>query len=219
MNTSKSLMVLGSLVLMLVGGISSSSAQTDRQSKASLRDNAIRDARKEAKSYEKQGYATMVGRLPMDKQIEAAWIAQTKRNEGGEPAFYIATAKAVGGSYGAAKLQADNHAKLDIAGQVGAALAQIIESKVVNNDMGEGDVETLNNMISASKAVIAQNLGRTYTYVEIFRNTAKGATEVMVTVGYDTKSAIAEAKRVLRKKLEAEGATLSGELDQYLKVE
>lgn len=153
MNTSKSLMVLGSLVLMLVGGISSSSAQTDRQSKASLRDNAIRDARKEAKSYEKQGYATMVGRLPMDKQIEAAWIAQTKRNEGGEPAFYIATAKAVGGSYGAAKLQADNHAKLDIAGQVGAALAQIIESKVVNNDMGEGDVETLNNMISASKAV------------------------------------------------------------------
>lgn len=197
------------LVFIMACGVNGAYAQTDRQSKSELRSNALKDARKEAKKYEKQGYTTMVGKLPMDKQIEAAWMAQTKKTEDGQPAFFVATAKAIGGNYNAAKIQADNLAKLDIASQVGASFAQIIDTKIANTDLGQGDVETLNRMISASKSVIAQTLGRTYTYVEISRATSKDAVEVMVTIGYDTKQAIAEAKRIIRKQLEEQASDLA----------
>ena len=38
-----------------------------------VKDRAIKDARKEARKLEKQGYRAPVGKLPIDKQLEKAW--------------------------------------------------------------------------------------------------------------------------------------------------
>ena len=46
-------------------------AQTDKKSlKKETKTKAVKEARKEAKAFEKEGYAVAPGALPMEKQIE-----------------------------------------------------------------------------------------------------------------------------------------------------
>ena len=83
-----------------------------------LQKKAIKEARKEAKKLEKEGFKTPVGKLPLAKQLETAWEKQAELDTEGNPYWYIASSRAVGGNQSAAALQATNAAKIDLAGQI-----------------------------------------------------------------------------------------------------
>lgn len=76
-----------------------------------LQKKAIKEARKEAKKLEKEGFKTPVGKLPLAKQLETAWEKQAELDTEGNPYWYIASSRAVGGNQSAAALQATNAAK------------------------------------------------------------------------------------------------------------
>ena len=101
-----------------------------------LQKKAIKEARKEAKKLEKEGFKTPVGKLPLAKQLETAWEKQAELDTEGNPYWYIASSRAVGGNQSAAALQATNAAKIDLAGQIQTKVSQLIEAKVANDDMG-----------------------------------------------------------------------------------
>lgn len=208
------------ITLALIGLIFApvvSLAQTDKESIKSLKSNAIKDARKEAKTYEKQGYKVMPGKMALDKQLESAWIAQTKEESDGQATYFVASTTSKGGNYSAAKTMADNQAKLDIANQVGAKVGQIITNKMTNLDLGEGDRQSMTDMLASSKTVVAQSLGRTETVLEIYKDLEKGQVEVMLTVVYNVKNAVREAVKAMRTQMEGQSTKMSAELDSILK--
>lgn len=71
----------------------------------------------------------------MAKQLETAWEKQAELDTEGNPYWYIASSRAVGGNQSAAALQATNAAKIDLAGQIQTKVSQLIEAKVANDDM------------------------------------------------------------------------------------
>lgn len=179
-----------------------------------LQKKAIKSARKEAKELEKEGFRTPVGKLPLDKQLEASWEKQAELDMDGNPYWYIATSRAIGGNQSAAALQATNAAKIDLAGQIQTKVSQLIEAKVANDDMGQEEAASLSSIVASSKSVISATLGRTIPLVEVYRTLPNKNVEVMVTLGYSTDAANKVAINAIRKELAAKSEELAKELDK-----
>lgn len=179
-----------------------------------LRKKAVKEARQEAKKLEKEGFKTPVGKLPLGKQLEDAWEKQAEMDINGNPYWYIASSRMVGGNQSSAALQAVNAAKIDLAGQIQTKVSQLIEAKVANDDMGQEEAASLTSVVASSKSVISATLGRTVPLVEVYRALPNGNFEVMVTIGYSTQTANQEAVRAIRKELAAKSEALAKELDK-----
>lgn len=179
-----------------------------------LQKKAIKAARKEAKRLTKEGFKTPVGKLPLDKQIETAWEKQAELDMDGNPYWYIASSRAIGGNQSSAVLQATNAAKIDLAGQIQTKVSQLIEAKVANDDMGQEEAASLSSVVAASKSVISATLGRTIPLVEVYRTLENKNVEVMVTLGYSMQAANQAAISAIRKELAGKSEELAKELDK-----
>lgn len=179
-----------------------------------LRKKAIKEARKEAKKLTKEGFKTPVGKLPLDKQLETAWEKQAELDMDGNPYWYVASSRAIGGNQSAAVLQATNAAKIDLAGQIQTKVSQLIEAKVANDDMGREEAASLSNVVASSKSVISATLGRVIPLVEVYRTLPNKNVEVMVTLGYSMQTANQQAIKAIRKELAAKSEELAKELDK-----
>ena len=179
-----------------------------------LEKKAIKAARKEAKKLTKEGFRTPVGKLPLDKQLENAWQKQAELDMEGNPYWYIASSRAIGGNQSAAALQATNAAKVDLAGQIQTKVSQLIEAKVANDDMGQEEAASLSNVVASSKSIISGTLGRTVPLVEVYRTLPNENVEVMVTIGYSMQTANQEAIKAIRQNLAGESEELAKELDK-----
>ena len=175
---------------------------------------AIKEARKEAKALAKEGFKTPVGKLPLDKQLENSWEKQMEIDMNGNPYWYIATARVIGGNQSAAAMQATNTAKIDIAGQVQTKVTQLIESKVANDDMGQEEAASLSSAVAAGKSIISGTLGRTIPLVEVYRTLPNKNVEVMVTIGYSLEAANKVAVKALSEELAKKSPELAKELDK-----
>ena len=219
------------LFTVLVAFVMSFSANVNAQVKASgddlkkqqkyekvlnkdLEKKAIKAARKEAKKLTKEGFRTPVGKLPLDKQLENAWQRQAELDMEGNPYWYIASSRAIGGNQSAAALQATNAAKVDLAGQIQTKVSQLIEAKVANDDMGQEEAASLSNVVASSKSIISGTLGRTVPLVEVYRTLPNKNVEVMVTIGYSMQTANQEAIKAIRQNLAGESEELAKELDK-----
>lgn len=179
-----------------------------------LQKKAIKEARKEAKTLEKEGFKTPVGKLPLAKQIEAAWQKQAETTADGTPYWYVASSRAIGGNQSSAALQATNAAKIDLAGQIQTKVSQLIEAKVANDDMGQEEAASLSSVVAASKSVISATLGRTIPLVEVFRTLPNKNVEVMVTLGYNLGDANKVAIKAVRDELAKKSEELAKGLDK-----
>ncbi len=179
-----------------------------------LRKKALKEARREAKQLEKEGFRTPVGKLPLAKQLENAWEKQAELDMEGNPFWYIASSRAVGGNQSSAVLQATNAAKIDLAGQIQTRVAQLIETKVANDDMGQEEAASLSSVVASSKSIISATLGRTIPLVEVYRTLENKNVEVMVTIGYSSQAANKAAVEAIRKELAGKSEELAQELDK-----
>lgn len=179
-----------------------------------LQKKAIKDARKQAKQLTKEGFRTPVGKLPLDKQIEAAWQKQAEMDTDGNPWWYIASSRAIGGNQSAAALQATNTAKMDLAGQIQTKVSQLIEAKMANDDLGQEEAASLSNVVAASKSVISATLGRTIPLVEVYRTLPNKNVEVQVTLGYSQQAATQTAIKAIREELAKKSEELAKKLDE-----
>ena len=171
-----------------------------------LQKKAIKEARKQAKELTKEGFKTPVGKLPLEKQMEI--------DMNGNPYWYIATSRVIGGNQSAAAMQATNTAKIDIAGQVQTKVTQLIESKVANDDMGQEEAASLSSAVAAGKSIISGTLGRTIPLVEVYRTLPNKNVEVMVTIGYSLEAANKVAVKALSEELAKKSPELAKELDK-----
>lgn len=198
--TSKSIIAL--TTLFFLSGVLFAQ-QSERQLKKEVTSKAVKSARQEAKKYKKEGYYIAPGALMLDKQLENAWMKQYETNDQGDPVYIVATGNSVAESQTAAKLQATETAKLELAGQIGTHVAALIENSIANQQLTNEEAASVTKTIAASKHLIAQELGRVLPLVELYRKIGKNV-EANVRLAYDTEVAIEAAKKVIRKSLEEE---------------
>ena len=190
-------------------------AQSEKDIKKSISKKTMKDARKEAKKLKKEGFKVAPGQLPMDKQIETTWIKRYETDDKGNKIWFVADARAVGETHSAAKLQAYEVAKVNLAGQIGTEVAGLIETNIANAQLNAEEAASVTETVATFKSIVGSKLGRTSTFFEADRTIGKN-TEIFVTIGYSYADAVEMAKDIIRKGLTEKTKVQSEKLDKIL---
>lgn len=177
---------------------------------------ARKDAKKERKRLEEEGYTIFPGDLPIERQLESQYLKRYEADENGLPKYMLASATSVAGTEIAATRQATEAAKNLLAGQISTQVNELIEQKVANEQVTRTEANTLTKMVSNSKNLISQNLGRVITTSKFYREIGNDNLEVSVTIAYSQELAEQAIRRTMQKQLEKESDELGDKLDTIL---
>ena len=220
-------LICGLVSLMLLCGATTVYAQSTKQqikerkelakqSKKELEQKATKAARKEAKQLKKEGWKVAPGALPLEKQLDKSYMMQYQYDTDGFPQYIMAEAMSTGGNYDAAKMQALELAKQNLAGQIQTEITALIENTVANEQMDQSDAASITRSVMASKNLISQSIGRVVPVIETYRVVNGNNREVLVRIAYSMDAAKAAAKKAVKQDLEHRGEELHGKLDQLL---
>lgn len=221
MKTKHLFIILVSCILFV--GCSSSKQQSNSvQSKSELRKDlqqkAVKQARKEAKLYKREGFKTFIGGMPLERQIESAWMKSVATDESGLPAYYVTNARVIGGNVSSAKMQATHQAKVELAGLMSSSISSLIESSVTNKELTSEEAIAINKAVQASKELVLADLGHVMKEIEIYKDLHNKKVEVMVCLSYSSKTAAEIAIKSIHDKLEKDAENLHDKLDSLLGV-
>lgn len=212
---------------MLAGTFSTASAQITKEqkkerqeiyksSKSELGKKVTKTARKEAKRLKKEGWQTVPGALPLEKQLDKSYLMQMEYDVDMYPKYLMGEAMSIGENYDAAKIQALELAKQNLAGQIQTEVTALIENTVANKQLAAEEAASVTQSILAGKNLISQSIGRTITVMELYRTKQNKNKEVLVRIAYNGDMAKAAAKKAIREDLEKKGDDLHKKLDELL---
>lgn len=215
------------LVLALTLCASTSFAQLTREqqkerkeiaktSRDGLNQKASKAARREAKRLKKEGWVVAPGALPLEKQLDKSYMMQYEYDELLYPKYVMGEAMSIGENYDAAKMQALELAKQNLAGQIQTEVTALIENTVANKQLAAEQAASIVQTVSAAKNLISQRIGRTITVVEAYRTLANKNKEVRLVIAYSGDMAKQAAREAVREQLEEKGEQLHEELDKAL---
>ena len=188
-----------------------------KMSKSELNSRAGKTARKEAKKLTKQGWVVAPGVLPLEKQLDRAYQMQYEYDENLFPKYIMGDAISIGENYDAAKMQALELSKQNLAGQIQTEITTLIENSVANQQMTKEQAVSIVESVTASKNLILQSIGRVIPVVETYRiNNRTKNREVSLRIAYNSDMAKEAAKKAIRQDLEEKGNKLHEQLDQVL---
>jgi hypothetical protein len=188
---------------------------SNKEIRKALNTKTPREVKKQAKDYEKDGYYQAVGGMSIERQLTNAWMKEIETDEKGYPKYIVATGSSVGETQIAAKLQATEAAKLDLAGTIANSVAALIENNIANSQLNTGEAASVTKTVAASKNMIAQELGMVIPLVEMYKDISKNR-EANVRIAYNSEMAMEMAKRVIRKSLEEETEILQDKLEKLM---
>ena len=187
-----------------------------KASKSELNDKASKDARKEAKILTKEGWVTVPGALPLEKQLDKSYMMQTEYDEDMYPKYLMGEAMSIGENYDAAKMQALELAKQNLAGLIQTEVTALVENSVVNKQLGAEEAASLTQSIMGAKNLISQSIGRTIIVMECYRVKSNKNKEVLVRIAYNGAMAKAAAKRAVQDELKDKSEEIHKKLDKIL---
>lgn len=191
-------------------------AELVKLSKKQLSQRASKTARKEAKRMRKEGWKTTPGALPLDKQLDKSYLMQYEFDENMFPKYIMGEAMSIGENYDAAKMQALELAKQNLAGQIQAEVTALVENTIANKQLSNEQAASITQSVQSSKSLISQRIGRTIPVVETYRVVSNGNKEVLVRIAYNSQMAREAAKNAIREDLEQKGEDLHEQLDELL---
>jgi hypothetical protein len=205
-----------SLLAVVIPATQAADKKSEKKTKKEMKRKAFKQARKEARRFKRAKWYVAPGALPMDKQIEKSWTLQYEEDEDGYPLYLVSTGNSVAESQSAAKLQAIELAKLELAGVVQTNIVAIIENSVANNQLSREEAASVTKTVAASKNIIAQEIGRVITFFEIYREVGDANIECSVRIGYNSEMAFETAKNAIKDQLEERTDELHKKLDKIL---
>jgi hypothetical protein len=215
-NKMKKLIFAFTLLFAVAALVPAYAQTTAKNAEKNLKKKSVKIARKEAKRLKKQGYFVAPGALPLDKQLEKAYVKQNMEDEKGYPAYIVSSGNSVAGTQTAAKIQAMETAKLNLAGTISTNVAALVKNNIANKQMTREEAATITKTIVASQSIIAQNLGRVIPLSEMYKNVGSDNIQCDLQVAYDSKSALDMAKQVILKQLEEETEIAQKDLKELM---
>lgn len=143
-------------------------------------------------------------------------MMQYEYDENMFPKFIMGEAMSIGENYDAAKMQALELAKQNLAGQIQTEVTALIENTVANKQLAQEQATSISQSVMSSKNLISQSIGRTITVIEAYRVVSGGNKEVLMRIAYNSQMAKEAAKKAIREDLEKNGDSLHKQLDELL---
>jgi len=185
-----------------------------------VKDKALKKARQEAERLEKEeGWKVFPGDVPLDKMLEQSWMNQyeMKQNPDGNQtnAYIWSSGNAVAQTESAAKMQAVELAKVDLAGQLKTYVAALTTSNIANSQISGVNAETEQSIVQSAKSITSATLTQIKPIVAMYRKSipkkelkksnkqqlAPGTIEVQVMMFYDLYQADFQTRDAIKTEL------------------
>ncbi|MBE6249195.1 MAG: hypothetical protein E7106_08090 [Prevotella sp.] len=186
-----------------------------KQTKTELKEKASKDARKEAKRLQKEGWQAFPGGLPMDKQVDRVYMYLESFDDDLNPQYVDGSGTATGESYAAAQAQATELARIELASKIGSEATGIIDNMLGNKMLANDQAASVTTYLSENKTIFSQKLGRVQTPLQLRRELKNKNKEVTVRMIAKRADILEIAKQAIRDQLEKDGKQLSDELKAY----
>lgn len=158
--------------LLMVG--TTAEAQTRQQKK---------DAKKEAKRLEKEGYKTML--TPIETQLLEFYVKKNKVDEDGNPKYLVATMISTGQTYAAAQMTGQSQAKIRLAKQISGNVMAQFKSELANKSESSIDATSVDVAMEKASELTAQRLGQMIVAEEYYKVLPNNYYEYHVILLYD----------------------------------
>ena len=190
--------------------------EMSRLTKKQLNARVAKTTKDAMKTFKKEGWKVAVGALPLEKQLDRTYNMLYEFEAADLPRYIMGEATAISTNYDAAKMQALELAKINLAGMMQTEITALVESTVSNQQISSTDAVALTESVMSSKNLISQSLGRVIPVIECYRTSKNGMTEVRVQIAYSYKAAAEAAKSAMKAELEKKGQDLHEQLDKVL---
>ena len=158
----------------------------------------LKDLKKEAKKYEKEGWKTMPGALSLTDQLARAKRITLEEDEEGNEKWQIGAASSVGSIYDAARMQAMALAKTElsalITSMITADYIAAAESKQLSQEEAESHVKAA---LESEGVSMDQELGSPRVIFDAYRKLSNGNVEVTIRVAVPQKRMKEVANKLL----------------------
>ncbi len=191
-----------------------------KQYRKLIKDKAVRQARKEAKRLQKEeGWRVFPGALPLDKSLEKVWMYQYEQKPADDGtmgnAYIWSTNNGVAKTKSAAKMQAVEFAKVELAGQLKTHVAALTTSNIANAQLSGIDAETTQSIVQTAKSITSATLTNTKPSLILYRTKiprkelrknnkqqlTPGTVEVQVMLFYDLYQADFQTRDAIKQEL------------------
>ena len=142
-------------------------------------------------------------------------MREIESDDSGYPLYIVATGRSVGETQIAAKLQATEAAKIELAGTIATNVAALIENNIANAQLNTQEAASVTKTVAGAKNIIAQEIGRIITIVEFYKDINKNI-EANVRIAYNSAMAMDMAKKVVRQQLEEETNIIQQKLENLM---
>lgn len=219
MKTMKFLAVLALLSFSMNTMAQNAMQQKVKANKAALKEKASKDARKEAKRLQKEGWTVFPGGLPLEKQLDRVYMLREDYDDDMKHNYFLGENISIAENPAAGKIQATELARMDLASQMGSESTGIVENMIANKILTDDQAASITTTLVENKTLFSQKLGRTEPVLQLMRVNKNNNKEVWVILA-TSKSTVEKiqndvVKEVARKELTKEGKELSEELKAY----
>jgi hypothetical protein len=193
------------LIVIIIGCLMASyasSQQTTTGLNSTLAEKASKEATKEAKKMQKDGWSVAPGSVSLDRIVENAWMKQLMVDDNGNPRYIYADGNAVAETKSAAEMHAIEVGKLQLANMLQSNINSLISANVGNAQLSTQEAASVTEVVMSAKNQIAVTLGYIDPTFKLFRNIGKDKVEVQVRLFYDIKQSMEIAKKVIRNELQ-----------------
>ena len=167
MKTMKFLAVL--VMLSLSMGVSAQNAlqKKVKENKAALKEKASKDAKKEAKRLQKEGWTVSPGGLPLEKQVDRLYMFLEDYDDDMEPVYVDGEGRSIAENFAAAQIQATELARMNIASKISSEATGIVDNMVANKMLADDQAASITTTLVENKSIFSQKLGRVLISVRI----------------------------------------------------
>ena len=202
-------MLVGLMAAVLVSGTANAQLVSERK--------VEKDAKKQAKVLVKEGWKVAPGHPSIEmQQLKAAKINNTM-DDNFNSKYVEGSAQAVAPTYDAAKFQATELAKINIAGKISSDLAGIAKTNLGNQQINPEQAENIVKTIGAYKNFVATKLTNIISCVDMYKIDPKnGQYTVSIGIYYNRDEAMRAGMKEIRDQMMKESEELAEELDDLL---
>lgn len=156
-----------------------------------------KEVAKRAKQYKKDGWKVFSDGQSLESQLEAAFVKELELGLDGEPKYMSVTVMADGPDLETARMKTRELAKLKFASSIGESVQAMITLKLENQQVGQNEMRSSNELVSIAKSRAVQKLGRIQPVLECWRECSDKSMEVCMIIMYDISEVVRLADAVM----------------------
>ena len=133
------------------------------------------------------------------------WLAIKMMFRPHQPKYIFGQAISGGSFYDAAKMQALELVRAELAANITTDITTLVNIQLENQQLSAEKASSASKIMEKGKALVSQKLYSTIPLIEIYRQNPEGNVEVQIRLAYDKEEAVKVGVNALKAELEKEG--------------